>query len=68
VKPGFVDTRMTAGMKLPPLLTAKPDEVARHVRRAHAKNQDVLYVRPVWRAIMTVIRALPERIFKRLSL
>ena len=28
VKPGFVNTKMTAGMKLPPLLTAEPDEVA----------------------------------------
>ncbi len=28
VKPGFVDTRMTAGMKLPRALTAKPEEVA----------------------------------------
>jgi len=31
VKPGFVDTRMTAGMKLPGPLTASPDSVARAI-------------------------------------
>jgi decaprenylphospho-beta-D-erythro-pentofuranosid-2-ulose 2-reductase len=68
VKPGFVDTRMTAGMKLPPLLTAKPAEVAQAVLRAEAKGRDVVYVKPVWRLLMLVIRAIPERLFKRLSL
>jgi decaprenylphospho-beta-D-erythro-pentofuranosid-2-ulose 2-reductase len=38
VKPGFVATRMTAGMKLPPLLTAQPDEVAMAVVRAQSKG------------------------------
>src|SRR4051794_12389565 len=33
VKPGFVRTRMTAGLKLPPLLTAEPEEVGREQRR-----------------------------------
>ena len=68
VKPGFVATRMTAGMKLPPVLTATPDEVARAVLKAHVKRKHELYVRPIWRPIMAVIRALPEAIFKRLSL
>jgi len=68
VKPGFVDTRMTAGMKLPPALTAQPEEVARAVLAAETKGRDVIYVRPVWRVIMLVIRSIPERVFKRLSL
>lgn len=69
VKPGFVRTRMTEGMKLPPLLTASADEVGRAIFKA-AENgtSDVIYVRPVWRGVMTIIRAMPERLFKRLKL
>lgn len=64
VLPGFVRTRMTDGMDLPPRLTAEPAEVADAIYRAAAKRRDVIYVRPVWRAVMAVIRAIPERIFK----
>lgn len=68
VKPGFVWTRMTEGMKLPPLLTAKPDEIGIAILAAHRKGRDVIYVRRSWRPIMALIRAIPERLFKRLSL
>jgi NAD(P)-dependent dehydrogenase (short-subunit alcohol dehydrogenase family) len=68
VKPGYVDTAMTAHLTLPPLLTAQPAEVARAIRRAQLQGQDVLYVRPIWGVIMAVIRLLPERLFKRLRL
>lgn len=68
VKPGFVRTRMTAGMPLPGAITAAPDEVAAAVLRAVEKSRDVVYVRPVWRLIMAVVRAIPEPLFKRLSL
>jgi decaprenylphospho-beta-D-erythro-pentofuranosid-2-ulose 2-reductase len=68
VKPGFVATKMTAGMKLPPLLTAAPREVAQATWAAAAKGKDVIYVRSLWRFIMFVIQMIPERIFKRLSL
>jgi len=68
VKPGFVATRMTAGMDLPARLTAQPGEVARAVFDAQANGRDVIYVRPIWRLIMLVIRHIPERIFKRMSI
>ena len=68
ILPGFVRTRMTEGMKLPPLLTAEPDDVARAILAAEAGRRDVVYVRPVWRVIMAIIRALPETLFKRLAL
>ena len=66
VKPGFVRTRMTDGMELPDKLTATPGEVAAAVLKAIRHRRDVVYVRPIWRWIMFVVRALPERIFKRL--
>ena len=68
VKPGFVRTRMTEGMDLPPLLTATPEEVAGAVVDAIRRRRDVVYVRRVWRPIMLAIRALPERVFKRLRI
>ena len=67
VKPGFVRTRMTAGRDLPALLTATPDEVARAVARALRTRQEVVYVRRIWRLIMLVVRAVPERVFKRMK-
>jgi len=69
VKPGFVRTRMTAGMKLPPLLTAEPEEVGRAIFEAAEKGGgDVIYVRRVWRPMMMLVGSIPERIFKRLRL
>jgi decaprenylphospho-beta-D-erythro-pentofuranosid-2-ulose 2-reductase len=69
VKPGFVRTRMTAGMKLPGPLTAEPAEVGRAIYRcAEGRRGDVVYVRPVWRLVMAIICAIPERIFKRLRI
>ena len=67
VKPGFIDTRMTAGMKLPKPLTAQADEVARAILAAHRRGGEVVYVRPVWWAIMAIIRHLPEPVFKRMK-
>lgn len=68
VLPGFVATRMTEGMDLPARLLAQPEEVAEAVVRAVERRRDVIYVRPVWRAVMGVIRALPEPVFKRTRL
>ena len=69
VKPGFVRTRMTAGMKLPPLLTAEAAEVGRAIFTAAEKGgSDVIYVRRIWRPVMMVVGSIPERIFKRLGL
>lgn len=68
VKPGFVATQMTAGMKLPPPLTAQPSQVAEAIIAGHEKRRDVIYVLARWRPIMAIIRAIPERLFKRLSL
>jgi hypothetical protein len=68
VLPGFVATRMTEGMDLPARLTAQPDEVAGAILRAVECRRDVIYVRPIWRLVMAVIRNIPERVFKRLKI
>jgi short-subunit dehydrogenase len=60
---------MTAGMKLPGPLTVEPDVVASAIyRAAEEKPRDVIYVGPIWQLVMMVIRAMPEKIFKRLRL
>lgn len=68
VKPGFVATQMTAGMKLSPVMTASPDQVASAIVEAHERRRDVIYVLARWRLVMCIIRNIPESIFKRLSL
>ena len=68
VLPGYVATRMTESMLTPSLLTAQPDEVAAAVLAVERQSRDVVYVRPIWRLVMAVIRAIPEPMFKRLHI
>ena len=68
VKPGFVATRMTAGMNLPKLLTAQPEEVARAIIAAADRRRNTLYVYRVWQLIMLIIAHIPETIFKKMHL
>jgi short-subunit dehydrogenase len=67
VKPGFVDTAMTFG--LPGMfLVASPHSVARACLAAARRGREEIYVPFFWWGIMTIIRNIPERIFKRLSI
>ncbi|MGH7224057.1 MAG: SDR family NAD(P)-dependent oxidoreductase, partial [Gemmataceae bacterium] len=68
VLPGYVATRMTEGLATPALLTAEPIEVAKAILAAEAKGHDVIYVRRIWRLIMVIIRAVPERLFKKMRI
>jgi decaprenylphospho-beta-D-erythro-pentofuranosid-2-ulose 2-reductase len=67
VKPGPVDTPMTAGMKLPPALTASTDQVARDIVAAVARGGGTLYTPWFWRPIMAVVRAVPGFVMLRLQ-
>lgn len=68
IKPGFVKTPMTAHLSGDGLLWAEPDAVAHGIVRAIDRGRDQVYVPGYWRLIMTIIRALPEPLFKRLRL
>jgi len=68
IKPGFVDTPMTKGMTLPAALLATPDQVARDIVKAVARNRSVLYTPMIWALIMLIIRNIPGPIFRRLNL
>ncbi len=68
VLPGFVATRMTEHMDLPKLMTARPQEVAEAIHRAAEKKYNIIYVRPVWRVVMSAIKLIPESVFKKMRL
>ena len=67
IKPGFVDTPMTATFTKGPLW-ASPDKVAADITRAIEKGKHTLYTPFFWRYIMLIIQHIPEFIFKKLSL
>lgn len=66
-RPGFVDTSLTwarPGM----FLVAAPSTVADDIYRAIKRNKAVVYTPFFWSLIMTIIRNIPDQIFRRLSL
>ena len=68
IKPGFVDTPMTAGIANKGALWAQPDRVAAGIVQAIDRRRNIVYLPWFWRWIMLVIRHIPEPIFKRLKL
>jgi short-subunit dehydrogenase len=68
VKPGFVDTPMTAVIEKGGPLWTQPDRVARDIRRAVDRHACVVYTPWFWRIIMLVIRLLPRSLFNRLKI
>lgn len=67
LKPGFVDTPMTAHIKKGPLF-ATSAAVGGSIVKAIDTGRDVVYVPCFWLPIMLVIKSIPETIFKRLKL
>lgn len=65
VKPGFVDTPMTAHLRKS-FLFASPALIARDIRRGIRKKKDTIYTPWFWRYIMLCICLLPEKVFKRM--
>jgi hypothetical protein len=68
VKPGFVDTPMTAGMPKDGPLWATTAQIAACIEKGLQKKKDVIYAPWFWQYIMLIIRHIPEKIFKKLSL
>ncbi len=67
IKPGFVDTPMTAAFKKG-LLWSTPAAVGKSIARAMIRGTPVVYAPWFWRPIMAVIKAIPEFVFQRLRL
>jgi decaprenylphospho-beta-D-erythro-pentofuranosid-2-ulose 2-reductase len=67
IKPGLVDTPMTASLSKGPLF-AQPGKVGKSIYKAIKKRKDIIYIPWFWRPIMLIVKSIPEPIFKRLSL
>ncbi len=68
IKPGFVDTPMTAGIANKGALWAQPDRIAAGIVKAIDRGRNIVYLPWFWRWIMLVIRHIPEPLFKKLKL
>jgi short-subunit dehydrogenase len=64
IKPGFVRTSMTSGLKEPPF-AADADDVVPAVLRAIDRGSAVAYAPAIWRMIMAIIRLLPRAVLRR---
>jgi decaprenylphospho-beta-D-erythro-pentofuranosid-2-ulose 2-reductase len=64
IKPGFVDTPMTAEFKKG-FLWAKPFTVAAKIVQATDKRKDEVYVPTFWHLIMFIIKSIPNSVFKK---
>ncbi len=63
IKPGWVDTPMTSGMKKNPLF-ASAASVAKGIHHAIASGRGTVYVPGYWRWISLIVRMLPARFVK----
>jgi len=66
VKPGFVKTGMTAGLKPPPFATT-PEAVATIAVRAIDRGTPVVYATGIWRWVMFAIRMLPRAVMRKIE-
>jgi decaprenylphospho-beta-D-erythro-pentofuranosid-2-ulose 2-reductase len=66
VKPGFVKTSMTEGLKPPPF-AGEPDGVARDIVNAIDRKKPVVYTPRMWALVMLVIRWLPRFVMRKIG-
>jgi short-subunit dehydrogenase len=66
VKPGFVRTGMTVGLREPPLVST-PEAVARAALRGIDHGRAVVYAPPLWRAVTLAVGAIPRALMRRLD-
>ncbi|EFL39574.1 decaprenylphospho-beta-D-erythro-pentofuranosid-2-ulose 2-reductase [Streptomyces griseoflavus] len=67
VRPGFVRTRMTAGLPQAPLATT-PEAVAAAVELGLRRRSETVWVPGALRVVMSALRHLPRAVFRRLPL
>jgi decaprenylphospho-beta-D-erythro-pentofuranosid-2-ulose 2-reductase len=64
VRPGFVHSPMTRGLKPTPYATT-PDDVARDIVRGLEKGSSVVWSPPIVRVITACARVLPRSVYRR---
>lgn len=68
IKPGFVDTPMTAEIEKSGPLWAQPEDIAKGIEKAICQGKHEVYLPWFWRIIMGIIVRIPHVIFNKLSL
>ena len=63
---GFVDTKMTKEEKIPNLLNTNPETIAKKIIECVEKKK-LFYVPIRWKIIMTIVKLIPESIFRKLN-
>jgi decaprenylphospho-beta-D-erythro-pentofuranosid-2-ulose 2-reductase len=67
VRPGFVHTKMTAGMKAAPM-SVSADDVADAIVRGIGRGREIVWVPPAMRYVMSALRHVPTVVFRRLPI
>ncbi len=67
IRPGFVETKMTKDLSMPPFLVSQPEHVAKNIVNGIKRKKNVIYTPFYWIAIMFIIRLIPNFIFKKLK-
>jgi NAD(P)-dependent dehydrogenase (short-subunit alcohol dehydrogenase family) len=68
IKPGYVDTPMTARHLPKNALFVAPDVIGRGIVKAVDRKSDIVYLPWFWRVILFAVRSIPERFFKKLPI
>jgi decaprenylphospho-beta-D-erythro-pentofuranosid-2-ulose 2-reductase len=68
IKPGFVDTPMTAAIADKGALWATPEAIATVIVRAGEKGGPAVYAPAFWRGVMLGIRGLPAPLFNKINI
>ena len=66
VRPGFVFSRMTEGMKPAPFATSAA-HVGKLVAKALGKNRKIIYAPRILRLVFLFLRVLPDSFFRKIS-
>lgn len=68
IKPGVIQTKMSAGHRYPRFLVATPERAAQDIMMAIERGTPVVYTPWWWRFVMLAIKLIPEKIFMKLKL
>ncbi len=69
VIPGYMNTKpfREGNWSSPSFLISEPKKVAKNLKKAIEKNKEIIYINSYWKIIMTIVKLIPEKIFKRFS-